>query len=376
MTPVPFDLPVRTGEAAALASLVLEHAEGKPLNDDLRNRLAGRAAILKMASIRPYFASLEKDPIHPSTYYLAVDGLEAQPLLLHIAPATAPSSGLFPKAVLIGRMQAAGGRARREIVVNASPFAATDSERVRTFAEEVNRAFLPRPQGSRPAISVGGLEDRLPAVFEAFRSIFKSKGENVASIRLSGAPETAAIWAAIRSGWREGYTLEKDCIEISGSTEEEIARSIEAAQEKIRDCAACTRFGVNTSRVSTEIRHRINAEICDFIREIKTRQKHGRTFDFDLRLYDVQEIETGLRRWRAEGRPAQLVSIPRELLPRLSEWPALAREFRTTLSCDAESGTDEEVLERIREEMKGRVDCRIVPGDPGQIVEVFRNVFG
>lgn len=376
MTPVPFDLPVRTGEAAALASLVLEHAEGKPLNDDLRNRLASRAAVLKMTSIRPYFASLEKDPIHPSTYYLAVDGLEAQPLLLHIAPATAPSSGLFPKAILIGRMQAAGGGARREIVVNASAFAATDSERIRTFAEEVNRAFLPRPQGSRPAISVGGLENNLPAVFEAFRSIFKLKGENLASIRLSEAPETAAMWAAIRRGWREGYTLENDCIEISGSREEEVARSIEAAQETIRSSPACTRFGVNTSQVPADMRFQINAAICDSIREMKIRQKHVRTFDFDLRLYDAQEIESGLQRWRGEGRAAQLVSIGRESLPSLAELAVMAREFRTMLSFDAGSGTDGELLKRVGEATNGRVDCKIAPSEPGRIVEVFRNLFG
>ncbi len=367
---------MRTGEAAALASLVLEHAEGKPLNDDLRNRLASRAAVLKMTSIRPYFASLEKDPIHPSTYYLAVDGLEAQPLLLHIAPATAPSSGLFPKAILIGRMQAAGGGTRREIIVNASAFAPTDSERIRTFAEEVNRAFLPRPQGSRPAISVGGLEDSLPAVFEAFRSIFKLKGENVASIRLSGAPETTAIWAAIRSGWREGYTLENDCIEISGSTEDEIAQSIETAQHAIRNCAACTRFGVNTSGVSQGARFRINAEIYDAIREIKTRQKHTRAFDFDLRLYDPHEIETGLQRWKAEGRQAQLVSMPRDFLPRLAELANMAREFRTMLSFDAGSGMDGDLLKSVGEATNGRVDGKIAPSDPGQIAEVFRNLFG
>ncbi len=376
MTPVPFDLPLHTGEAAALASLVLEHAEGKPLNDNLRNRLASRAAVSKMTSIRPYFASLEKDPIHPSTFYLAVDGLDAQPLLLHIAPATAPSSALFPKAILIGRMQAAGGGVRREIVVNASWFAATDSDRIRTFAEEVNRAFLPRPQGSRPAISVGGLDDRLPDVFESFRSIFKLKGENVASIRISNAPETAAMWAAIRSGWREGYTLENDGIEISGSTGDEIARSLGAAQQKIRNCAACTRFGVNTPGLSSDVRFRLNAEIYDFVREIKIRQKNIRSFDFDFRSYHPEEIEPAVKRWKADGRPAQLVSIDKESLPRITELAAMAREFRTLLSFDAGSGKDLEMLKRVREATNGRVDCKITVSDPGEIPEVFRNLFG
>src|SRR5713226_5544495 len=140
MTPVPFDLPIKTSDAAALAALIFEQADGKPLTDDLRNRVADRAEKLRLATVKPYGRSLERDPIHPSTYYVAVDGLANQPLLLHIAPASAPASGLFPKAVLIGRMRAAAGG---EIVVNAVPFASTDHDRIGAYAEQVNRAYLP-----------------------------------------------------------------------------------------------------------------------------------------------------------------------------------------------------------------------------------------
>src|SRR5262249_10914041 len=139
-TSVPLDLPLKASEAASLAELVFSHDEGKPLTDVQRNRLAGRATGLKLSTITPYFGSLAKDPVHPSSYYLAVDGRDGQPLLLHMAPASAPTSGVYPHALLIGRMRAHG----REIVVNSIPFSSRDWENVSKYAQQIDRAFLPR----------------------------------------------------------------------------------------------------------------------------------------------------------------------------------------------------------------------------------------
>ena len=129
MTPIPFDLPLRPSEAGVLAGLIFEHAEGKRLTEDVRNRLAGRANQIKFESLTPYLGSLEKDPVHPSSYYVAVDA--ASPLLLHIALSAAPTGSLYPKSLLIGRMRSPRGR---EIVINAVPFAATDRENVLKYA--------------------------------------------------------------------------------------------------------------------------------------------------------------------------------------------------------------------------------------------------
>src|SRR5262245_14838908 len=277
VTPIPMDLPVKASEAASLAELVLALAEGKSLTDDLRSRLAGRAAPRELATIKPYFGSLASDPVHPSTYYLAVDGRDAQPLLLHIAPASAPTSGVFPNALLIGRMRAAG----REIVVNSIPFSSHDWENVSLYAYQIDRAFLPRPQGARPAIAVGNRhpEISLPAAFEAFRTILKNTGVNMASTsQLSATREMttdeaiaardgenpvaaghtrvsirhlyhAGLWAAIRAGWREGYNAEADHFIVSGNTPDEIARSVDSAKEAIRHAAGYTKFTTDTSRL-------------------------------------------------------------------------------------------------------------------------------
>src|SRR5262245_51261109 len=122
MTPIPLNLPLRPNEAAELAALIFEHAERKPLTDELRSRLAARAAVLRLESIVPHFGSLSRDPVHPSTYYLAVDGVET-PHLLHIALGSAPTSSIFHNALLIGRTRRLNGP---EFVINAIPFGPGD----------------------------------------------------------------------------------------------------------------------------------------------------------------------------------------------------------------------------------------------------------
>jgi hypothetical protein len=211
MTPVPIDLPLRPSEAAALASLVYEHAGERRLSDDVRSRLAGRASTLGLKTVAPYFGSLEPDPVHPATYYLAVDGLAGQqrtPLLLHMTPASSPASGLFPKALLIGRMRPA---ASREIVMNAIPFRPDDSAPVSTFATEISRSFLPRAHGALPLIWVDTAGNALAAAdaLHAFRSLLRSTGLNIAGLRCGAGLQAfwQIVWAAIRAGYREGYSL-------------------------------------------------------------------------------------------------------------------------------------------------------------------------
>ena len=128
MTPVPLELPLRPAEAAEVANLVFDHAEGKPLTDDVRNRLAARAAaVQKLESLTPYFGSLERDPVHHSAYYVAVDARE--PLLLHVALGTAPTSSIYYRPLLIGRMRRPRGT---EMVVNAIPFGTGDRRLARS----------------------------------------------------------------------------------------------------------------------------------------------------------------------------------------------------------------------------------------------------
>src|SRR4029077_16249697 len=118
------------------------------------NRLNGRLGSLELTSMTPFVGSLQKDPVHSSAYYIAVDaksGTGSDSLLLRMALASSPASAHFPDSVLIGRMRPGGGR---EIVVNAIPFGVNDRESIRTFAARIDRSFHPRPQGAQSAISV------------------------------------------------------------------------------------------------------------------------------------------------------------------------------------------------------------------------------
>jgi len=361
-----------TTDASALAALILDSAANQALTNELRARLAERAADLKLDGMRPLLASLERDPDEPAAYYVAAD--RASPQLLHVS--------------------------RRGVQVR--PFASTDQESIRWFAEKVNRAFLPRPQRALTAIAVGNRhpEISLPAAFRAFREILEKRGLNLAStVQLSATREMttddaiaardgenptaaghtrvsirhlyhAGLWAAIRTGWREGYNAEADHFIVTGSNANEIARSVEAAKEAIRHAAWYTKFTTDTSRLFTldaDTRHpaawsdstvagrfdaifsaherawilgefvqrvavesaaydftrpevirlavkfgeslKLNEELFDFIRQ----EKSGEPFDFEPSIDEAETLTTPKElffymRWlKLRGRPAQLV---------------------------------------------------------------------
>ncbi len=151
MTGAPLHLPLDAGEAAALAELIFDRAAGRPLTTELRARLDGIARGLRWSSLRAWLGSLARDPVHESAFYVAVDALGegvAAPLLLRLATASAPSSGLFPNATLIARARLADGR---EVVISAAPFGEADTEAIRTFVERVDPGFAARPGEERPA---------------------------------------------------------------------------------------------------------------------------------------------------------------------------------------------------------------------------------
>ncbi len=160
-------------------------------------------------------------------------------------------------------------------------FGPADHDNLRKFAAEIDPSFLPRPQRDQPAIAAGNRhpEISLPAVFEAFQSILDSTGRNLAStVQLSATREMATeeqiaardgsdptapghtrvsirhlyhagLWAAIRAGYRHGYSAEADHFIVSGADDRAIARSVEAVKEAIRQADGYTKFTTDTSRL-------------------------------------------------------------------------------------------------------------------------------
>ena len=407
MTPVPLDLPLRPSEAAELAILVFDQAERKPLNDEVRNRLAARAAVLRLETVTPYFGSLVRDPVHPSSYYLAVDAGRGEPLLLHLAAATAPTSSIFYKPLLIGRMRRPNGP---EIVVNSVPFGPSDHENLEKFVAQIGAAFLPRPQGLRPAIAVSGA---LPAAFDAFRTILKRSGKNLAATAANPAAPSrdfyyAGLCAAIRAGWREGYSASTHLVVGAGH-----ARPLHAARETIRDAAGFTRFSTDTSSLFRETENgaaledrawtldefvrpfeiggavyeftpadalrlaskfgpalRINEQLHESIRQARSALKTGRSFDFEPSLEGAatattpQELVFWLHWLKARGHGAQLAAPNLGgdgVAERLKEFAAIARHYQCTLSICSGAGYSLEALETIARATIGRVNYRISP---------------
>jgi hypothetical protein len=272
---------LKSDELAVLAELLFSSAAGGRANDEIRARLEVEFAKRGFSSLRPYAGSLENDPSAPANHYLAIDALSergAQPLLLQLTSGSAAPAVRFRNPFEEKRLCLPDGR---EADLKLFSFASRDRDSVRTFAEEVAPAFLPRPQRALPAIAAGNRhpEVSLPAAFAAFGTILGKLGVNMAStVQLSATREMttddalaardgedpvavghtrvsirhlyhAGLWAAIRAGWRAGYTAEADHFIVSGSTGPEVARSVEAVKEAIRHAAGFTKFTTDTSRL-------------------------------------------------------------------------------------------------------------------------------
>jgi len=373
-----FDL----NEIGAVAECIHKHAQGGALNAEVRARIAEAFGALRLATLRPRAGSLEEDPQRPRNYYVVADyiaGTRTSSWLLQLRAGSAARSERFSKPVLIEQLP--GGQTELSVF----PFSSRDHDSIRIFAEELAHAFLPRPQGALPAVAAGNRhpEISLPAVFDAYRTILAKLKVNMAStVQLSATREMtteqalavrdgedptaaghtrvsirhlyhAGLWAAIRAGWREGYTAEADHFIVSGSTPTEIARSVEAVKEAIHHAEGYTKFTTDTSRLfelQADLRHpqvwsdsvveekfrqlfsdserrwilgefsrpiriddvsydfardetlrlaakfgqslKLNEELFDSIRAVKAGQKGGQNFDFEPSLDEAETLTT------------------------------------------------------------------------------------
>ncbi len=338
MTPVPLDLPLRPSEAAEVANLIFEHAERKPLTEEVRNRIGGRAAVLRLESIKPCFGSLARDPVHPSSYYLAVDGGSGEPLLLHMALAAAPTSSVFRKPLLIGRMRRPNGP---EMVINAVAFGPADHETLRQFASRIDTAFLPRAQGGRSMITIETAEPEsaLPCAFAAFRTVLKRNGKNLAAVGFPIGDQArrgyhATLWAAIRAGWREGYSA---AVSIGAG------EPLETARQSIREAADFSRFRVEIGGLlNAGLDRSLEAadRLYETIRQARASLKTARSFDFELSLETApqptspEELSFCLEWLKARGHAAQFAA-PNPGRTALDALADVARRYQCALSLRA-----------------------------------------
>ena len=267
-------------DATTVVTRIVQHTKGREIDAKSREELTKVIAGLGLTSFKPYTGSLTSDPAHAPNFYLAVDAVadgKTTPLLMHVAVDSSPSGKLLAEPVRTARAQAEG----KDVLLSFIPFGSYSHENIRKFAEQIERAFLPRPQRSQPAVAAGNRhpEISLPAVFDAYRTIMDKLHVNMAStVQLSATREMttedaveqrdgenpvatghtrvsirhlyhAGLWAAIRSGWRKGYNAEADHFIVSGNSTDEIARSVEMVKTAIRHAAGYTKFTTDTSRL-------------------------------------------------------------------------------------------------------------------------------
>ena len=254
-------------EALAFASATLAGFRRGDLDETAREVIEKRLAEAPNSSVTFHPHSLAQSG---AAFFLAIDDNDS-PLLVQFGGAAQASGFTAP----VHRFQLNGAEAF------LYPFNSTDHANIAAFADRIDRAFLPRPQRSQPAIAAGNRhpEISLPAVFEAFGEIVHQRGLNLASTvqlsatremttddeiaRRDGSNPTAAghtrvsirhlyhagLWAAIRAGYRSGYNAEADHFIVSGANDREIAKSVEWVKEAIRHAAGYTKFTTDTSRV-------------------------------------------------------------------------------------------------------------------------------
>ena len=366
MTPVPLDLPIRTSEAADLADLIFDVLGDKPIKDDLRLRLAGRGSTIEMETIKPCWGSIAADPTHPTSYYIAIDGWrqdECKHLLLHIAPASAPSSSLFGKQLLIGRMRTP---TKRDVVVNSVPFDVTERERVHTFATKVDKGFQPRPHGAASAICAETADGE--GAFEGFRSLLKLSNVNWASFC---GDLTAIQWAAIRAGWREGFSAAPPRVVVDSPD------NLDAVKDSLTAASAYSHFIVDATPLISagESKYdaclRVYAELHEHIRRAKMTSQ-ARTFDFEIALgaCTPEELTYCLEKLKSAGRPAQLVAVKATDPAAIAALALAARPHGAALSYLASGEEPVDRITQIGRASMGRLNYHAPLANGGQVVSL------
>ena len=349
MDTLQIELPVRASEAAALSEVVFHVTEGRRLTDDLRNRIAGRVETLGFETIRPYMGSLQADPIHPNCFFVAVDAVRggvAKSYLLRLANANAPSSGLFQKSILIGRMRPGGGR---EIVINAAAFGPENHHTVRTFAFEVDRLFLPRPAGTAFAIASPDADS-----FAAFRGMHQESGLNAAAF---AGDWHDGLLQAIRAGWREGYALPGPVITLSDTAD---------ATATVLDHVGYTKLVLDVSQVpaGTARLARVGMAYDASVRANASQHWTWKRPDLEVcwdsasEPTDASEIKALLQDLRESGRAVQSVG------PKLAAraWHQAVEAVRAGNAALRVASTQPD-LHEIGRACGGRVQCLAAPGD-------------
>ena len=299
----------------------------------MRNRIAARAAALKLQTLTPFFGSLERDPVHHSVYYLAVDS-DTEPLLLHMALAAAPTSSIYYKPLLDrthAPSQRVGDGDQRDSVRPARPSERGDLCRAH------QSGLLSEAPGCTNHNHGGG---RLPRGLRTFRAIQKRTGKNFAAF---AGDYHAAMCAAIRAGWRSGYTA---ATELGAGTDLN-------GRERFSRYAVTIPAGANGIEDAEKV--------IQQIRQARAALKISRGFDLELDAATPMTplvLRNTMEGLKDRGHVPQLIYPGPFAEKELDEMAAIASHYQVTLSFRY-GGEPAETVRTIAKAMAGRLDYRV-----------------
>ena len=201
MTPSQLLPPVKPSEAVVLADLIFRITQGRPWSSDLRGRLASSLPTIRLESITPFPQTFAPDPAHASTFFILVHSRSGDSpgyWLLHMAPASAATTPLFPSPILLARVRPAG---EREIVVNAIPY----EENLAAIVNGLHPQLLAR------STSVHNIYSKpLDADLAGFLKQFPKRSNLLPALRTT-IPGWQVYAPLLLSNWRDGFVaiLEK-----------------------------------------------------------------------------------------------------------------------------------------------------------------------
>jgi len=259
MTPSQLLPPVKPSEAVAIADLVVQLTQGRAWSTELRARLQSSLPTLKLEKLRALPQTLAPDPAHSSTFYVIVQVDEAH-WLLHIAPASAATTPLFPAPILLARVRPSG---EREIVVNAIPVAGN----LQTIIEGLHPELIARPSSVHQLWSKAAGDGN-----REFLSQFPKRAGLLPALR-SASPGWDFYLDVLLSTWRDGFVAVLEKLTAPPSAE------------------AAAPF----SRFSFLVEDPADARgIADFEQRLKSTLHRAFDFEIDLSLHadlDIEELQ-------------------------------------------------------------------------------------
>ncbi len=302
MTPSQLLPPVKPSEAVAIAELLLKLTQGRPWSNDIRAKLSGALPTLHLEKLTVSPLTLTPDPTHPTTYFLIIE-TEGAPWLLHFAPASAATTPLFPKPLLLARVRPAG---EREIIINAI----TVADNLGTIVQGLYPNLLAR------ATSLHNLQsfDRNSNLKDVLKS-FPKRPNLLPAIRTT-EPNWQPYLPILLSNWREGFVsiLEKQTTPPSAAEAEPFSRFSQLVQD------------IANPRT-----------IASFYNTLQANVKHGFDFEIDLSQQaslDIDQLHNLLDNLKLLGVSIQSVELSSQL--HLPAFAMLLQSRQIGLTCDRE----------------------------------------